>query len=488
MSENVSNISFKSDNESFVVSMCRGKLTDNGATPWYAEMEIGDQSGFKFMIDTGTTHTWITSTECKTNACNCHRKYYPCNPLDPNNPVGIDFGPWGQMLACLCKDRFTLQDKYKVVIDETFYCSTYYTGDQFKELVCDGAIAIPSFKHTDHDLIKSNGSNIKLSKASYTDSGLILEKLKENDFINQCIVTFDFYPESKKGTCRFGDYTNNSTPNIIPIIKSGPYYKLWTICLDSLNYNGENILNNLNFILDTGSSRFKGDPEYINQIIDKITDGGRFPKVVDNENDLKNYNDITLEINTQSYTLKPDEYFLKIENENESVWKLAFHPMVGLENYLLVGSAFLDTVISSFNYDDSTITLYKKENNILNLQGKWFNEFGSEMILKIKDNKYVEGIYKSDTGATGTYTVVGIADEKPEGNSQTVAFAVSWRPIEKEKADPTFNWVSGFAGQLQMIDEEEVLTTTYLLSKNTNPEDNWGSTIVDKATFKRKPY
>lgn len=361
MNKNVSNISNKTeDNKSFAVLMIRGTLTDNGATPWYAEMKIGDQSGFKFMIDTGTTHTWITSTECKTPACNCHTKYDPssCKLPDPKNiPVEIDFGPWGQMLACLCRDRFTLQDMDTVVIDETFYYSTCYTGDQFKELVCDGAIAIPSFK-SDYKTRKSNGLNILLSNVSYTDSGLILEELKKKGFINECIVTFDLSHESNKGICIFGKYMNNSTQNSIPVIKSGPYYKLWTICLDSLNYNGEPILNNLNFILDTGSSRFKGDPQYINQIIDKITEGGRLPKVLDNEKDLKNYKDITLEINTQFYTLRPEEYFLKIEKE--SVWKLAFHPMVGLENYLLVGSAFLDTVISSFNYDNSTVILYKR--------------------------------------------------------------------------------------------------------------------------------
>jgi len=37
-----------------------------------------------------------------------------------------------------------------------------------------------------------------------------------------------------------------------------------------------------------------------------------------------------------------------------------------------------------------------------------------------------------------------------------------------------------------MIDEEETLTTMWLLTKPTPPEENWASILVDKSIFKHQ--
>jgi Avidin family len=127
----------------------------------------------------------------------------------------------------------------------------------------------------------------------------------------------------------------------------------------------------------------------------------------------------------------------------------------------------------------------------INLEGTWFNEFGSTMeITSVNpDTGMFVGIYKSHTGATGVYHLTGITDVKPDPkvNSQTVAFAISWRNIESSGDDDGSNWVSAFSGQVQIVDGNQLkMTTTYLFQKDTNPSDNWGSTIVDKATFTRQ--
>ncbi len=121
----------------------------------------------------------------------------------------------------------------------------------------------------------------------------------------------------------------------------------------------------------------------------------------------------------------------------------------------------------------------------MNLEGKWINEFGSTIELTVESDGFVSGSYKSHTGASGTYRVVGVTDTQPDTISQTVAFSISWRPIDKQLPDKSFHWCSGFVGQLQMIDGQEVLTTTYLLTQNTDPGINWMATSVDKAIFKR---
>jgi hypothetical protein len=127
----------------------------------------------------------------------------------------------------------------------------------------------------------------------------------------------------------------------------------------------------------------------------------------------------------------------------------------------------------------------------IDLTGTWINEFGSIMEITHVEARtgIFSGRYKSHTGATGEYHFTGITDPDPNPavNSQTVAFAISWRNIAPDGDPDGGHWVSAFAGQLQLIDGQEKLTTTYLLQQETNPAENWHSTIIDKATFTRRP-
>jgi len=120
----------------------------------------------------------------------------------------------------------------------------------------------------------------------------------------------------------------------------------------------------------------------------------------------------------------------------------------------------------------------------MQLAGVWENAHGSIMEITVDDGR-IEGRYNSHTGETGTYRVVGLADPEPGGGSQTFAFVVCWRPLDGQSVEPAGHWVSAFVGQLQMIGEEETLTTTWLLTKPTPPEENWTSLLVDKSIFKR---
>jgi hypothetical protein len=126
--------------------------------------------------------------------------------------------------------------------------------------------------------------------------------------------------------------------------------------------------------------------------------------------------------------------------------------------------------------------------NYANITGQWENEFGSLMTISYvnPDTGYFQGTYSSHTGASGTYNFVGLTDYNPNSttNSQALSFAISWRSINSSN-DATQHWLSGFVGQYQIIDGVEIITTTYLVQQNTNPDKNWGATMVDKATFKR---
>lgn len=132
-----------------------------------------------------------------------------------------------------------------------------------------------------------------------------------------------------------------------------------------------------------------------------------------------------------------------------------------------------------------------KKFELISPVGTWENEFGSMMQITAFNSitGVFSGTYKSHTGATGVYNVTGMTDINPsyQTNSQTIAFAVSWRDISgapPSPTDDTQHWVSGFSGQIQIVNGFLVMPTTYLLQKDTNPADNWGATIVATATFK----
>ena len=121
----------------------------------------------------------------------------------------------------------------------------------------------------------------------------------------------------------------------------------------------------------------------------------------------------------------------------------------------------------------------------MQLAGTWENEHGSIMEIGVEEGR-IEGLYKSHTGETGTYRVVGLADPSPGDESQTFAFVVCWRPLDGQPVESGGHWVSAFVGQLQIIDGEETLSTTWLLTKPTSPEENWTSMLVDQSIFKRR--
>ena len=121
----------------------------------------------------------------------------------------------------------------------------------------------------------------------------------------------------------------------------------------------------------------------------------------------------------------------------------------------------------------------------MQLAGVWENEHCSIMEITVEDGK-IEGLYSSHTGETGTYRVLGLADPEPGNGSQTFAFVIRWRPLGSHAVESEGHLVSAFVGQLQMIDGEERLTTMWLLTKPTTPEENWTSMLVDKSIFKRR--
>ena len=113
----------------------------------------------------------------------------------------------------------------------------------------------------------------------------------------------------------------------------------------------------------------------------------------------------------------------------------------------------------------------------MNLNGTWYNELGSSMTLVVNGNS-ITGTYQTAVGdASGTYDLVGRTDTDNDA-SQAVGFVVVWQN-QSGSSDSVTTW----SGQYQNINGIDTIVTTWLLTQETNPNDDWASTIINKDIF-----
>ncbi|HVI48227.1 MAG TPA: avidin/streptavidin family protein [Chitinophaga sp.] len=104
------------------------------------------------------------------------------------------------------------------------------------------------------------------------------------------------------------------------------------------------------------------------------------------------------------------------------------------------------------------------------------------MSLTVK-GKMITGIYDTAVGdAGGKYDLVGLADTD-QGASQSVGFVVVWNNTTSGSSDSVTSW----SGQYQVINGVETIVTTWLLTEETDPSEDWHSTLVNKDVFTRVP-
>ncbi|TAF75258.1 MAG: hypothetical protein EAZ53_06465 [Bacteroidetes bacterium] len=339
-------------------SLQKGILTENGATPWFASVGIGTPSQFlKLMIDTGTDNTWVTSSQCTTQACLAHDTFNAANSstfntLDPN-PKIKSFGPWGNMTVIEGQDYFSLtqiqssQKKEGIITSEAmnFENAINYDGPQFLELDCDGGIAIPS----------------PFWEATPNTESLMLQLLKDGK-IDYAIASFWYNSSNGVGECLFGavdyskfDYQTLRFFTLQEITVTGLGY-LWALKLNAFMVNNVAVQAGItSFVLDTGSSIFKANQQMIDALLNAVTLNGQLPISISDPNLMANYPTITLNLCNNYYNLTPQQYFIQLSTTS---WTIGIQTLDGMpQGMLLVGSVFLETVYSIFDYENSIIAL-----------------------------------------------------------------------------------------------------------------------------------
>ena len=116
------------------------------------------------------------------------------------------------------------------------------------------------------------------------------------------------------------------------------------------------------------------------------------------------------------------------------------------------------------------------------LNGIWYNELGSKMILVVHGNM-LSGTYQTAVGdAEGIYQLSGQVNTCDD-QSKALGWIVVWNN-KYHNSDSVTAW----SGQFQPIDAVDTIVTTWLLTRETSPDEDWGSTLVGKDVFtKRQP-
>jgi len=124
----------------------------------------------------------------------------------------------------------------------------------------------------------------------------------------------------------------------------------------------------------------------------------------------------------------------------------------------------------------------------MSVQGTWVNSYGSTMDLIVNDD-YINGIYRSSTGSTGAYFVLGYQQprEPTSSEGQAVALAICWHSIESGPADPSWHWASGLSGQLSVQPTGPTLVLAHaMVASDPFPGLAAAGTYIDKLTYTRK--
>jgi len=366
-----------------VVPLRMGLARNNGATPWYGEFAIGagdDPSAhqlFKFIVDTGTASTWVTSKACDTIPCRHHRRYNPDLSLthawiDPKE-YGSELGPWGEFRFKIGRDSWHV---WATSLNDQHVLKLYSVENMiFLEATAliDGKTPDCTFNRNWDDLVQDGSLAIPSTNAG-SPSSQLLDLLMRNGYVNRKLVSYWTSRRLNRGEAIFGGLDTSrydqESLRYYPVTKEiatadkGP--EIWSVRLAELrvvNAKVELPPEGTAFVLDTGSSRFKGDPGIIANTIKLITDDGKRPSRVTSSSDLAGYPDLTIVLvdgdgRRNEYTLTADQYF----QEFPDCWHLAFHPLQPTKNssaagMFLAGSIFLDHYYVVFDYTTDPVTV-----------------------------------------------------------------------------------------------------------------------------------
>lgn len=351
-----------------VFTLSKGRLYDNGATPWFATISLGSPGQtMTVMMDTGTANTWVTSSCCSSAACKTKKYKYDYGESISHERIpgadwkGNDLGAWGEFESLPIRDRISFTDPNRGRFHLTMKFLVAKLKDaagstNWRDLNMCGGVGFPVIFEQPGDVNKPES---------------LLPVILRDGLASDPVVSF--WHDKTAGGCVVGGVDTSKydpkTRNALSPTPAAAKLNLWTVRLDQFLRGPTPMLDGpVHLALDTGSSRFKGSPKIINRLIEQITtraDGGRLPATFSDSSLIAEFPTLTLDMNGHRYALAPEDYIWK--TADTGTYSLQFHPLdIGEDDTILVGSVLLDHLYSAFEYTaDSAVPFRLRGNRVL---------------------------------------------------------------------------------------------------------------------------
>jgi saccharopepsin len=526
--------------EGVSLPLYRGPFQNNGASPWYAELQVGTPEPgaapqfLKFSLDTGSDFVWVTSSLCPEDSCHhwgglrfdiaASTSFKMIKKI----PCECDFGPWGTMNVDKGNDIIHFGD---VQITTDIYVTTDYQGSQFRELNWDGGIGLPSTGVSISTSAVAGERKIKgVPPCDPTPFVSIFKMMLQQGDVSAdmpyiAFNTNDASP-TPSGVATLGQldptFENSLEYLFLPWADFGAVFPsvsyIWTSKLSVIEMAGVTLgtpQDQLYFGLDSGSSQFKGDDD-IMRIALNLAENNK-------DAELKLILDLGEGNGKGELVIPPNIFNVEIEEGSSKGETVPQFAGLGIKQLVLVGSVLMDSLYTVFEYkierrgDDFQLSpkgmwifnkpsgpriiqnrhnkpaaLYHKSPKpksqaLAQVNGEWTNDFGSVVNLSVDDNGLLTGTYGSTTGSSGTYYIVGNAAPISTDQDQGInmAICVFWRPIDALSAtpDPSWHWSTTQSGQL-MRDGTLSLVQSLLATTDFPGLASFGN-YVQQLTYKR---
>jgi len=322
--------------QSVTIPLVSGAFADNGATQWYANLDIGTPGqALKIAIDTGGNFIWTTSTVCAPTSC-LHagggrfdwQKSSTFQWIDQKQ-INVSFGAWGSMWVETGRDEIAFGAG--APLDLRMFLSADYSGRQFLELVWDGGIGLPS------------GTDYNDNRTSYFPGELMNAGLWNPAMP---FVSFITDAASGSGTVSFGSVDLDAVDLYSAVFLPWTPYTaypdekcLWTTALYQYLVGDTLVATNKEFCLDSGSSAFKGDDDIMYATLKLIA--------TTPQPDVTLVLGVTPSGQLARIVVPPSVYMVKVESGKVLP---QFQPL-GMAEIVLVGSVLMDQLYSVFWYD-----------------------------------------------------------------------------------------------------------------------------------------
>jgi hypothetical protein len=154
----------------------------------------------------------------------------------------------------------------------------------------------------------------------------------------------------------------------------------------------------------------------------------------------------------------------------------------------------MTAILLAFGARDAVCYFSCKDWNDMDIEGTWWNELGSQMDI-VPDNadpRGFKGTYHTNVGDAQekSYPIVGRYDDYGQSD-QTIGWIVAFDPPDpaKEGDPPNKPSLTAWSGQVHEVDFQGrtvvFIATTWILTRMTDPGDDWRSTLVNRDYFFR---